>query len=79
MKDEQEGHEHVVGTNLKLSLLYDCMEECALVLNKHNLPHCCSNGKKFNEFLFLAKLKPKLKKKKKRNILVNNGKKTVFI
>ena len=38
LKDEQGGHKHTFGMNLKLGLIYDCMEQCELVLNKDNLP-----------------------------------------
>jgi len=53
--------------NLKLRLIYDCMETHELVLNVDNLSRCCGNGKKFKSFMIQDELKPKtehLKKKK---------------
>ena len=47
LEDDQGGHTHAVGMNLKLELIYDCMEPYELVLNKDNLSRCCGDGKRF--------------------------------
>ena len=60
LKYEQGGRTHTVWINLKLNLIYNFIEECALVLNKDNLSRCCSDGQKFKECVFLDELKPNL-------------------
>ena len=57
LKDEEGGNIHAVGINLKLGLIYDCMETHELVLNIDNLSRCCGNGKKLKPFMIQAKLK----------------------
>ena len=60
LADEQRGYTHVVGMNLKLGLIYDCMEQYSFVLNKDNLACCCGDDKIFQSSMFNAKLKPKV-------------------
>ena len=50
---------HAVGINLTLSLIYDCIEECAIDLNKHKLLRWCGDGRIFKEFRLVTELKPK--------------------
>ena len=80
LKDEQGGHTHAAGIELRLSLIYDCMEEYALVLNIHDLSSCWGDGHKFKEYLSVAELKLKLKKNRRReNLVVHDGEERVFI
>ena len=51
--------------NLKLKLINDCMEQYKLILNNENLSRCFGDGKKLKLFMYHAKLKPNLQKKKK--------------
>ena len=66
LKDEHGGRTHAVGSNMKLGLIYDCMEHYEFFLNIDTLSRFCGDGKKFSSFSFHAELKPKLLKMKKR-------------
>ena len=58
---------HVIGIDCDEKLIYDCMENYVLVLNRRTLDHCCgslSNGLKLISILGELKCKRQAKKRK---------------
>ena len=63
LQDKNGGSSHAVGVDASKKLIYDCLEERALPLNKGNLSICCGINKEFNRIKFVGQIKMKDQKK----------------
>ena len=63
LQDKNGGSSHAIGIDASKKLIYDCLEEKALPLNKGNLSICCGPNNEFHRIEFVGEIKMKDKKK----------------
>ena len=63
LQDKNGGSSHAIGIDASKKLIYDCLEEKALRLNKGNLSICCGPNNEFHRIEFVGEIKMKDQKK----------------
>ena len=64
LKDLNRNRLHAVGIDVAKQLIYDCMENKALVLNVNNLSICCGKNAVFSSIAVAGELKAPYKRPK---------------